>query len=82
MIIVWEHQASIVEDHIVATFECSHVLADGVKAAQGNDTKLGLRIALARVIVLATLFPAMGVLGMMLLALHRVLFLARRTWKA
>ena len=33
MIVIWEHETRIVEHHVVAALEHSHVLADGIKAA-------------------------------------------------
>ena len=36
-IVVREHDAGIDEDHIVAVFECRHVLSDAIEASERND---------------------------------------------
>ncbi len=46
MVVVGEHQAGVVEHHVAAAFECGHVLADGVEAAERDDAELGLGVTL------------------------------------
>ena len=44
MIVVGEHKARIVDDHVVSAFEHGHVLADSVKTAERDDLQLGLGV--------------------------------------
>ena len=44
MIVVGEHKARIVDDHVVSAFEHGHVLADSVKTAEWDDLQLGLGV--------------------------------------
>ena len=44
MIVVGEHKARVIDDHVVSAFEHGHVLADGVKTAKRDDLQLGLGI--------------------------------------
>ena len=37
LVVVGEHEAGVDEDHVIAALESGHVLADAVKAAQGDD---------------------------------------------
>ena len=45
MIVVGKHNARIIEDDVVAALENGHVLADSIKAAQGNDLQSLLTLA-------------------------------------
>ena len=46
MVVVGEHDAGIVEHHVVSALEHRHVLADGVEAAERDDLELSTRLLL------------------------------------
>ena len=48
MVVVGEHEPSVVQDHVALAFEDGHVLADGVEAAQRDDLQRGGRVLLRR----------------------------------
>ena len=86
MIVVGEHKARVIDDHVVSAFEHGHVLADGVKAAKRNDLQLGLGVfararrtlllsGLALLLSTVACFPALGKLGAFMLELHMLVCL-------
>ena len=66
MVVVREHEAGVVDDHVAFALEDRHVLADGVQAAQRDNLETRLRV----------LACGRGVLGSRALAL--LAFLLRR----
>ena len=86
MIVVGEHKARVIDDHVVSAFEHGHVLANGVKAAKRDDLQLGLGVlararrtlllsGLALLLSAVARFPALGKLGAFMLELHMLVCL-------
>ena len=53
MVVVRKHEACVIKHHIVTALESGHILTDGIKTTQRDNTKLRLRITLAGMIVLS-----------------------------
>ena len=51
MIVIGEHEARIVEHHVILALEDRHVLADRIESAQGDDAQRCFRIALCLILL-------------------------------
>ena len=93
MVVIGEHEARVVQDHVALALEHGHVLADGIEPAERDDLERGVRVLLRRAevgaarVLLAALpllaLPRLRELGTAMLELHvlvgaRLLLVAAR----